>query len=167
MLSRTSALAQLAYRQVVHRSGWETHHDLRSSPVSTRSAHPLAQDGPHQVCRRVSLDDRDHGPPERDIGITRLPAVPRGSHPAWPLAEIAGCGCRPPRWECATAWRSHAMPSAPRGHTLSSIDLVADQRDRLLVNRRCIPGLDRTEIGLTGLVSGARAPAMSLEENGR
>ena len=46
----------------------------------------------------------------------------------------------------------------------AAVDLRADDRDRLLIDGRRVPGLDRREIGLARLVSGARGPAMGLEE---
>ena len=49
----------------------------------------------------------------------------------------------------------------------SSIDLATNQRDGLLIDGSGVPGLDRPEIGLAGLIAGARAPAMGSEEIGR
>src|SRR5436305_4296467 len=37
-------------------------------------------------------------------------------------------------------------------------------RDRLLVDRRGVPGLDRHEVRLAGLIAGTRLPAMAFEE---
>src|SRR5260370_4922656 len=57
-----------------------------------------------------------------------------------------------------------ARPSASRRDALPSVDLPADDRDGPLIDRSGIPCLDRCKIGFAGLVSGARAPAMALEE---
>src|SRR5258708_40000690 len=57
-----------------------------------------------------------------------------------------------------------ARPQAPRRATLPAVDLPADDRDGPLIDRSGIPGLDSCKIGFAGLVSGARAPAMALEE---
>src|SRR6266849_1512478 len=57
-----------------------------------------------------------------------------------------------------------AIPSAPRRHALSAIDLLANNRDGPLIDRSSIPCVDSCKIGFAGLVSCARAPAMALEE---
>src|SRR5205085_1984219 len=51
-----------------------------------------------------------------------------------------------------------------RLRALMSVDLSAHQGDRLLIYRGGIPSLDGGEIRLSLLVTGARAPAMPLEE---
>src|SRR5215213_9164787 len=53
---------------------------------------------------------------------------------------------------------------APRGPTLSSINLLADQRDGPLIDRSSIPCLDCSEVGFAGLMACARVPAMGPEE---
>src|SRR5215203_7210929 len=53
---------------------------------------------------------------------------------------------------------------APRGPTLSSINLLADQCDGPLIDWSSIPGLDRAEVGFARLIACARAPAMGPEE---
>src|SRR6476619_6716643 len=50
--------------------------------------------------------------------------------------------------------------------SLPAVDLPAHQRDRLLIHPGRIPGLDRRKIRLAGLVAGAGAPAVGLEEIG-
>src|SRR6201986_3517099 len=58
-------------------------------------------------------------------------------------------------------------PSGCPGMTvtlLPAVDLPAHQRDRLLIDFRGVPGLDRGKVRLTGLVAGAGAPAMGFEE---
>ena len=54
--------------------------------------------------------------------------------------------------------RTDAAPSI-----VAAIDLFADNRDRLFVDSRRVPGLDRREIGLARLIAGARLPAMRPE----
>ena len=152
---------------VSHRDRWETTHDTCSSTVSTRSASSLVRNSSREVCRRVPIDDRGHGPPERNIWITKRSAGLVGPKPAWPSDGTADRFRGAHRWRSASARRSDATPSAPCGYTLLAIDLLADQRDGLLIDRRRIPGLDRAEIGFARLVSGTRTPAMRLEEIGR
>src|SRR5262245_61955187 len=53
---------------------------------------------------------------------------------------------------------------APRRAGLASVDLLADECDGALVDRSGVPGLDGGKIGLAGLISRARAPAMTSEE---
>src|SRR3982074_3924034 len=48
--------------------------------------------------------------------------------------------------------------------SLAAVDLTAHLRDGLLIDARGIPGLDGGEVGLSRLVSGARAPAVRLEK---
>src|SRR3984957_169510 len=48
--------------------------------------------------------------------------------------------------------------------SLPAVDLPAHQRDRLLIDLGRIPFLDRREIRLARLVTGAGAPAMGFEE---
>ena len=48
--------------------------------------------------------------------------------------------------------------------TIFPVDLSAQDSDGSLINRRSIPRLDRSEIGLAGLVSRAHAPAVGFEE---
>src|SRR5580704_16520809 len=54
--------------------------------------------------------------------------------------------------------RFTVLPSLP------TVDLAAHQRDRLLVNLGRVPFLDRREIRLARLITGAGAPAMGFEE---
>src|ERR1700751_4711666 len=46
----------------------------------------------------------------------------------------------------------------------SAVDLLAHDGQRPLIDRSSIPRLDGCEIGLAGLIAGARAPAMSAKE---
>ncbi len=54
-----------------------------------------------------------------------------------------------------------APPSGSRRGAISSVNLLANERNGALIDRSSIPCLDSSEIGLAGLVSCARAPAMA------
>src|ERR1700694_3201696 len=56
--------------------------------------------------------------------------------------------------------RSGTQRTACPSPSLAAVDLAAHQRDGLLIDTRGIPFLDGREVGLTRLVSSARAPAM-------
>src|SRR5712691_7265692 len=78
-------------------------------------------------------------------------AAARSSRAAAGFVEgsLRGCAC---------------TSSVPRRRALSSVNLLANMRDGLLIDRSSIPCLDSSEIRFAGLVSRARAPAMTLEE---
>src|SRR4051794_20240856 len=77
------------------------------------------------------------------------------------------------RWRMSirrmTRARSDEQASGPaltlRGN--AAVDLAPHQRDRPLIDRRGIPGLDRSEIRLARLVARAGAPAMGAQEGCR
>src|SRR5689334_589184 len=68
--------------------------------------------------------------------------------------------CRFPAPPCNASSRRCDLRSAPR------VDLLPDERDRLLIDRRSVPGLDRGKVRLAGLIPRPRLPAVSLEEVG-
>ena len=57
-------------------------------------------------------------------------------------------------------------PNDPASGRHAPVDLAADVRDRLLVDGRGVPFLDRREVGLAQLISGAGAPTMPLQVSG-
>src|SRR6202790_4321225 len=54
--------------------------------------------------------------------------------------------------------------SACRRPSLAAVDLTAHERDGALIDLRGIPRLDCREVGLSRLVSRARAPAVRLQK---
>src|SRR5579872_6493171 len=46
---------------------------------------------------------------------------------------------------------------------IPAVDLFPDDGDRLFIDGRCVPGLDRREVRLARLIAGATLPAMRLE----
>src|SRR5205814_2284713 len=77
--------------------------------------------------------------------------------------------------KCAAFSEKIMLRQEPRGdgdskkshHALVPVDLPADMRDRLLIDRGGVPRLDRGEVRLARLIAGARAPAVPLEEGRR
>src|SRR4029078_1537681 len=59
--------------------------------------------------------------------------------------------------------RRNSLSNAPL--VAAAVDLLAHQRDRLLIDTGGIPGLDGGEIRLARLVARARAPAMGFQES--
>src|SRR3954451_8961687 len=54
--------------------------------------------------------------------------------------------------------------ASARGRRPAFVDLPPHQRDRLLIDACCIPGLDGGKVRLARLVTGSRAPAMRFQE---